>query len=345
MSASRPVVMALVRARKASSRPAPVTSMSRAAGSAATSARSVASESSQVRLTVPPVLLDRRDARQPARARRVVHRRSVNRIAGRPTVALISAAGPSATTRPRAIRTIRSAFCVGLLQVVRGEQHRAPSWRARASTPRTRRRLSTSIPTVGSSSTIRPGRDDRHRERHPLPLAAGELTRPGGRRGRDAGQLERLRRRAAGRGCIAAPSATVSRTVRSRSRPPDCSIAPTRPGVIAVAGRRRRRATVPASGRIRPSSSSIVVDLPAPLGPSRATTSPGATVRSIPSTAVTSPNVLRRPVTDTASSAPVTRSEPCPGLTAPGRVRGSAAVRTWPVTDVMQAGRMYQAGP
>ena len=40
---------------------------------------------------------------------------------------------------------------------------------------------------------------------------------------------------------------------------------------------------------------SIVVDLPAPFGPSSATVSPGATATSIPRTARTSPNDFARP--------------------------------------------------
>ena len=40
----------------------------------------------------------------------------------------------------------------------------------------------------------------------------------------------------------------------------------------------------------------IVVDLPAPLGPSSPNDSPGGTSKSIPSTAVKSPNRLVRPL-------------------------------------------------
>ena len=68
---------------------------------------------------------------------------------------------------------------------------------------------------------------------------------------------------------------TSSRTVRSRSSEPVWSIAPTMPAAIASSGVRPNSDTVPASGRSSPSSMSIVVDLPAPLGPSSATVSPG----------------------------------------------------------------------
>src|SRR5688572_19272070 len=50
---------------------------------------------------------------------------------------------------------------------------------------------------------------------------------------------------------------------------------------------RPRTSTVPASGWWRPSIISIVVDLPAPFGPSRPKISPGATSKLIPSTALT----------------------------------------------------------
>ena len=40
----------------------------------------------------------------------------------------------------------------------------------------------------------------------------------------------------------------------------------------------------------------MVVDLPAPLGPSSPKDSPGGTSKSIPSTAVNSPNRLVRPL-------------------------------------------------
>src|SRR5580658_6759423 len=52
--------------------------------------------------------------------------------------------------------------------------------------------------------------------------------------------------------------------------------------------------TSPESGSVRPSQISMVVVLPAPLGPSRPKHSPVRTSRSRPSTATTSLNVLRR---------------------------------------------------
>ena len=76
--------------------------------------------------------------------------------------------------------------------------------------------------------------------------------------------------------------------------------APTPPRAMALAGEAPSSRTVPSSGRSRPSSMSMVVDFPAPLGPRSATTSPRRMVRSRPSTAVTAPKRLVRPVNCTA---------------------------------------------
>ena len=61
------------------------------------------------------------------------------------------------------------------------------------------------------------------------------------------------------------------------------------PASTASVGVDPKSETVPASGRIRPNIMSIVVVLPAPLGPSRASVSPGLIVRSMPRTALTTP--------------------------------------------------------
>ncbi len=73
-------------------------------------------------------------------------------------------------------------------------------------------------------------------------------------------------------------------------------MAPTRPAWTARTGGSPKTLTVPVSGRVRPSSMSMVVDFPAPLGPRNATTSPGAMSRSTPRTAWIGPKLLRRPV-------------------------------------------------
>ena len=80
---------------------------------------------------------------------------------------------------------------------------------------------------------------------------------------------------------------------------PVCSIAPTAPAAIASRGVRPNTDTVPSSGGSRPSSMSIVVDLPAPLGPRSATVSPCLISTSTLRTAWIGPlgprNVLVRP--------------------------------------------------
>src|SRR5579859_1281602 len=53
----------------------------------------------------------------------------------------------------------------------------------------------------------------------------------------------------------------------------------------------------PASGASRPRITRIVVDLPAPLGPTKPVTCPGATVNDMPSSATVGPNRLRSPLT------------------------------------------------
>ncbi len=66
------------------------------------------------------------------------------------------------------------------------------------------------------------------------------------------------------------------------------------PGVARPAqlGRRPCRAIVPASARSTPVRILTIVDLPAPLAPSRACASPGRTVRSTARRATTGPNAL-----------------------------------------------------
>ena len=77
-------------------------------------------------------------------------------------------------------------------------------------------------------------------------------------------------------------------------RPPVCSMPPTAPAATAWAGDFPNSVTVPESGRVRPSTISIVVVLPAPFGPRMATVSPGAMARSTERTARTLPYDLDR---------------------------------------------------
>ena len=71
--------------------------------------------------------------------------------------------------------------------------------------------------------------------------------------------------------------------------PPTCSMAPTLPEAIAVRGSVPRTETSPSSWRRMPRRIEMAVDLPAPLGPSRASVSPRATSRSSLFRAMTGP--------------------------------------------------------
>ena len=84
-----------------------------------------------------------------------------------------------------------------------------------------------------------------------------------------------------------------SRGVTSRISAPAWSIAPTIPRATASCGGPPISETLPLSGVMSPSSMSIVVDLPAPLGPSSATVSPGAIDTSMPRTARTTAPAVR----------------------------------------------------
>src|SRR5947209_16352499 len=74
---------------------------------------------------------------------------------------------------------------------------------------------------------------------------------------------------------------------------PVCSIAPIAPAATAALGSRPKINALPASGGSRPSIMSIVVDLPAPFGPSRATVWPRGIETSMLRTASTAPRGVR----------------------------------------------------
>ena len=110
---------------------------------------------------------------------------------------------------------------------------------------------------------------------------------------------------------------TVSATVRSPRNPPSCSMIPTRrrSSRRCRIGSRPSTRTVPSVAGVKPSSTSIVVVLPAPFVPSRAKISPLGTVKETPRTASKSPYLCRNPPTSItlsrpAASVPVT-STPC----------------------------------
>ena len=80
--------------------------------------------------------------------------------------------------------------------------------------------------------------------------------------GQDCGKLRRTR-------------SSTSPTRASLGSPPCWSIAPTLPARTASRGRRPSTSTAPAAGGSSPRTALTTVDLPAPLGPSRATVWPG----------------------------------------------------------------------
>ena len=73
--------------------------------------------------------------------------------------------------------------------------------------------------------------------------------------------------------------------------PPSWSIAPTRPRAAAAPGWAPSTRMLPESGGMRPRSIEIVVVLPAPFGPSRASVWPRSTARLRLSTASTGPKL------------------------------------------------------
>src|SRR5688572_16230991 len=81
--------------------------------------------------------------------------------------------------------------------------------------------------------------------------------------------------------------------------PPSCSMTPMRGASSAcwVTGSSPRTRTDPPSGRRNPAMVSTVVVLPAPLGPSSATTSPASARKDTLATAVRSPKRTVRPAT------------------------------------------------
>ena len=222
-----------------------------------------------------------------------------------PTIARISVVGPSATTRPPRHQDRAVGVGVGLLEVVRGEEDRAAA----------RGELAHRAPEgVAALDVHRRGRlveheqrrvaDEREREADALRLAAGELLRPPARRSPRSRPARAPRRRRAARGTATRPSRRArARTGRGSACRSGASRRPGRPA-IASAGERPSTDTLPASGSASPSSMSIVVDLPAPLGPSSATISPARIEMSTPRTASTVPCGVLKDFSRPRSSTP-----------------------------------------
>jgi hypothetical protein len=86
--------------------------------------------------------------------------------------------------------------------------------------------------------------------------------------------------------------------------------AETRPCAIAFLGRMPKTDTWPAVGADKPRIMSMVEVLPAPLGPSIATISPGAMLISTSLTAWTSPKFFLTPCSSTAGGAVAPTASP-----------------------------------
>src|SRR5664280_2661192 len=84
--------------------------------------------------------------------------------------------------------------------------------------------------------------------------------------------------------------------------------AATSPKLMALRASIPKTATSPTVGWLNPKMMSIVVVLPAPLGPRNAALSPGLILRSIPFTASTGPKLLRTPRRLTAALVSCTAS-------------------------------------
>ena len=143
---------------------------------------------------------------------------------------------------------------------------------------------------------------ERARQRHALPLSAGQLRRQPVGELLQVHQLEQLvtRRRISslGRLRISRPKATLRYTDRWRERrvvlEDEADVAvPRRHGgrVLAV------DVTVPVSALSSPAMMRSSVDLPPPLGPSSAVSAPAAPTRSMSSSATKSPKRLAMPWT------------------------------------------------
>src|SRR5215204_4201773 len=98
---------------------------------------------------------------------------------------------------------------------------------------------------------------------------------------------------------------------------------PTRERAPRSRGRRPKRRTSPLEAFLSPSMMAIAVVLPAPFGPSRATTSPASTRKSIPERARFSPKSLVTPFNSTTG---VTRRAPTDGFQASITADGNVVV-------------------
>ena len=215
-----------------------------------------------------------------------------------------SRGGPVATALPCDMIVTRVGEALGLLDVVRRHQDRGALAAQRVDQ---RPQLLADLRVQADGRLVEQHQPRAVHERRGRSAAAGACRRRacrpscrGGRRGwRSPARARPRRLRSRARHAVEVARRRAGSARRSASRR----------GCRAAARRRTRRAppsTRPAAGRpstsISPSSaiacavsSRIVVDLPAPLGPSRPTHVPSGTSRSRPSTAVIAPKRLTTP--------------------------------------------------
>jgi hypothetical protein len=209
---------------------------------------------------------------------------------------------PSATIRPEAITATRSArACASSMKWVVSTTVRPASHNARI-VAHERRRADGSKPVVGSSRNSTSGSPTsptaRSSRRRWPPESADTRTRSRSSSPTSSSSSPARRGRGYQRACMRRTSPTVSMPGSDVS----CSTTPMRArnARSARAGSNPRTRTVPDVAWRWPSRISVVVVLPAPFGPSRQKTSPGATVNETPRTASWSPYDRRRSRTSMA---------------------------------------------
>ena len=180
---------------------------------------------------------------------------------------LIWAPVPSATIRPSASTTIRSATCVGLVEIVGGEQHG----------PAVGGEVLHRLPERAPDLHVHPDRrlvqdqqlrvgHDRQRVAQPLGLTAGELVGLGLQEAAQIRPLDDLRQaQRVGVQSVHQPQQVADgRVVQQRAGLQHRTDPTLANGQHRIAS---EHPDAPASGRIMPRIISLVVDLPAPFGP------------------------------------------------------------------------------
>ena len=232
--------------------------------------------------------------------------------------------GPASTMRPASSTTTRSArVTTSSRSCVTSTVDRPSRVRTWRSTRRIAAAAPTSRPASGSSSSRTSGSAARARASATRCAWPPESWR-GRRPARSAAPTSPSHRSAVARTSLLdkdfrlrAPKATLAATDRWGNSRASCMSRPTRrswvatclPVDVSVSTRSPTR-TEPSVGRTRPATTCSTVDLPAPLGPRSASTSPGATVNE-----TSSPRLGRT----TRSSTPLIRY--CQPLAPPALMR------------------------